>query len=406
MNSQAVSAVLSVDRAFWFIFGASALILVLIALATIYFVIRYNKKRHPVPADFDHNLWAELIWTLLPTLLVLAMFYYGLDSYRSLRDIPKDAMEVKVLAKMWSWSFTYEDGRTSPQLVVPVGRPVKLTLNSQDVIHGFYAPAFRVKIDVVPGMTTYAWLMAEKPGDYEIFCTVYCGLAHAKMLSRVHAVSPQDFAQWWAKGPALSGQALLEKHGCLGCHSLDGSPGVGPTFKDLVGRHVLLVTPEGQERHAVVDQDYLKAAILGKKGGVVKGFDPVMPPYQGQINPDELQAMVDFLLGVAEEVNPETVGAKLAEERGCLGCHSTDGTVLMGPSFKGLFGHQTTVLDQGRPVKVMVDADYLKSVLADPTKRPTQGFDPVMPAFPDLTQEQVDALAAYLHSLGGHEHMH
>lgn len=400
MNTQAVNAVLSVDRAFLFIFGVSLVILLLIAAATVYFAIRYNKKRHPVPADFDHNIWAELIWIAVPTILVLAMFYYGWQSFRALRGIPAEAMEVKVVAKMWSWSFIYDDGRASPRLVVPVGRPVKLSLTSLDVIHGFYAPAFRVKIDVVPGMTTYAWLMADQPGDYEIFCTVYCGLGHARMLSKVHAVGPEEFARWREAEPTASGPALLDKYGCLGCHSLDGGESVGPTLKDILGHRVALVAPDGKESTATVDRAYLREAILGTKSGTVKGFDPVMPNFEGQISPEELQTLVDFLAGGPETASPEA-GAKLAEDQGCLGCHSTDGSPLVGPSFKGLFGHHTTVLDQGQPVRVVVDREFLKEVLDDPSKRPTQGYDPVMPPFPQLTPAEVEALAVYLESLAG-----
>ncbi|MBI4800833.1 MAG: cytochrome c oxidase subunit II [Desulfarculus sp.] len=302
MNQQAVNAVLSVDRAFLFIFGVSAAILVLITLATVYFVIRYSRQRHPVPADFDHNLLAEIIWTVIPTLLVLAMFFYGWQSFSALRGMPEGALEVKVLARQWSWSFEYAGGRRSPELYVPVGRPVRLAITSADVIHGFYVPAFRVKMDAVPGLTTQAWLRADQPGDYDIYCSVYCGLEHAKMLSRVRAVNPEDFERWLTQEPDL-----ME-------------------------------------------------------------------------------------------------GAKIAQREGCLGCHSTDGSLLVGPSFKGLFGHQTTVLDQGRPVEVRVDAEFVRQVLADPTRRPTQGFPPVMPAYPHLTPEQTAALVEYLKSLGHEEH--
>ncbi|MBI5521532.1 MAG: cytochrome c oxidase subunit II [Desulfarculus sp.] len=303
MTPQAVNAVASVDRAFLFIFGVSAAMLVLITLATIYFVIRYSRQRHPVPADFDHNLLAEIIWTVIPTLLVLAMFYYGWQSFSALRGMPEGAMEVKVLARQWSWSFTYPNGRQSPELYVPVGQPVRLAITSTDVIHGFYVPAFRVKIDAVPGMTTQAWLRADQPGDYDIYCSVYCGLEHARMLSRVRAVSPQEFERWLVQAP---------------------------------------------------DQD----------------------------------------------------GEAIARREGCLACHSTDGSILVGPSFKGLFGHQTTVLDQGRPVQVMVDAEFVRQVLADPSRRPTQGFPPVMPAYPHITPEQTAALVEYLKALGQEEHQH
>jgi cytochrome c oxidase subunit 2 len=406
MTGQAVNAVQSVDQTFLVIFGISALILVGITVAMVYFVIRYSRARHPVPADFDGNLIAEIIWTVVPTLLVLGMFYYGWESFRALRGIPAGAMEVKVTARQWSWSFAYQGGRQAPELWVPTGRPVKLTLNSTDVIHGFYAPAFRVKIDVVPGLTTYAWFQAEQPGDYDIFCSVYCGLQHAKMLSRIHAVSPEEFERWLARGQAQDqgqdGQTLLEKHGCLGCHTTDGSPSVGPTLKDIAGRQVVLAAPGGGEITRTVDEDYLRQAILGGKGGTVKGFEPLMPPYQGQIPEEELRGLLDFLLG--RQSPPPLDGAKIAEEQGCLGCHSNDGSPLVGPSFAGLFGGKSKVLDQGREVEVTVDAQFILQTLADPMKRPTKGFDPVMPAYPDLSPREKEALLDYLRSLGQGDH--
>lgn len=400
MESAPVNAVLNVDRTFLFIFGVSAVILALIAAAMLFFVFRYSRKRHPVPADFDHNLLAEVIWTAVPTLLVLAMFYYGWTSYQGLRTVPPGAMEVKVTARMWSWSFAYEGGRKSPELFVPVGRPVKLVLTSTDVIHGFYVPAFRIKMDTVPGMTTHAWFLPEQEGDYDIFCTVYCGVQHADMLSRVRVVSAEAFARWLesADEAGQGGKAVLERLGCLACHSTDGSDLVGPSFKGLAGRAVTLVVAGGKESTVVADEAYLRRAVIGDKGGTVKGFDPVMPSYQGQIDDQEMEAILEFLrTGGAPSAER---GRKVAEAEGCLGCHSSDGSQLFGPSFKGLFGGQSTVLEQGREVQVSVDEAYVLEVLTDPGKRPVKGYPPEMPAYPHLSDEERQALVAYLRSLG------
>jgi cytochrome c oxidase subunit 2 len=399
METSPVNAVLSVDRTFLFIFGVSAFILVLIAAAMLFFVIRYNRKRHPVAADFDHNLTAEIIWTALPTLLVLAMFYYGWTSYMELRNVPPGAMEVQVKARMWSWSFIYESGKKSSQLFVPAGKPVKLTLTSADVIHGFYVPAFRIKIDTVPGMTTHAWFLPEQVGDHDVFCSVYCGVQHADMHTLVRVVSPEEFARWLEAGDeAQGGKAILERLGCLACHSLDGSPLVGPSFKGLAGRSVTLVDAGGKEQTVVADEAYLRRAVLGEKSGTVKGFDPVMPSYQGQIDAQEMAAILEFLL--TGGAHSPARGLKVAEAEGCLGCHSSDGSQLFGPSFKGLFGGDSTVLDQGREVRVKVDEAYVLEVLADPKKRPVKGYPPEMPAYPNLSEEDRQALLAYLRSLG------
>lgn len=398
------NAVASVDRAFLFIFGTSALILLGIACAMVWFVWRYDRKRHPVPADFDGNLAAEIIWTAVPTALVMAMFYYGWTSYTALRTIPEGAMPVKVTARMWSWTFEYENGKKSKELVAPVGRPVALALTATDVLHGFFAPAFRIKIDTVPGMTTHAWFLAEQEGEHDVFCTVYCGLKHADMVTKIRAVSPEAFQAWLAEKPAAPGQgmALLDKHGCLGCHSTDGSVLAGPSLKDLPGRTVTLLAPDGKTRTVVSDEAYLKKALLGDKGGVVQGFEPIMPNFTGLIPEAEVEAMLRFLMGQEQAGAPTPeAGAAVAEREGCMGCHSTDGAVLVGPSFKGLFGGRTTVVQHGHEHTLTVDRDYVLDVLADPAKRPTKGFDPVMPAYPGLTPEEREAIVAYLESLGG-----
>ncbi|MBF0514670.1 MAG: cytochrome c oxidase subunit II, partial [Desulfovibrionaceae bacterium] len=284
-------AVAGVDAAFALIFAISAAILLLIVGAMIVFVVRYRRSRHPVAADIDGNFWAELIWTAVPTLLVLGMFHYGWTSYRALRDAPDGAMKIAVKARMWSWSFIYENGRVSDVLYVPAGRPVALDLTSTDVIHGFFIPAFRLKIDTVPGMTNHAWFIAERPGSHDIFCSVYCGLRHADMLSRVEAVTPEEFERWLNEKPkaaANPGKELLEKNGCLGCHTLDGSPLVGPTLKGVYGRAVTLVGKDGKETTLTADDAYLRAAITGSEAGVVKGYDPVMPSYAGTFSDAEL----------------------------------------------------------------------------------------------------------------------
>jgi cytochrome c oxidase subunit 2 len=400
MNQDIHSAVASVDATFLIIFAVSAAILILIVAAMIVFVIRYRRSRHPVAADIDGNFWAELIWTAVPTLLVLGMFHYGWSSYRALRDAPAGAMKVAVTARMWSWSFTYANGRTSDVLMVPVGRPVALDLTSRDVIHGFFIPAFRLKIDTVPGMTNHAWFIAERPGSHDIFCSVYCGVGHADMRSRVEAVTQGEFDGWLNEKPkaaANPGKALMEKNGCLGCHTLDGTPLVGPSLKDVFGRTVVLVGQDGKETTLTADENYLRQAIVGGAAGVVKGFDPVMPSYAGAFSDEELNQIIDFLKG---EPAAGLDGATVAANEGCLGCHSTDGSILVGPSFKGLFGSTTTTVENGTDTPHKVDRDYVLTVLADPDKVRTKGFDPIMPAFPNLSDEEKSALLVYLEGLG------
>lgn len=289
----------AIDPVFMLIFGISLVLLIAITVVMIYFIIRYHRSRAPLPtSQVSSNLWLEIIWSGLPTLLVLAMFYYGWAGYLSLRNVPKGAMEVTATARMWSWSFTYPNGKTSPKLYVAAGKPVVVQLVSLDVIHGFYLPAFRVKRDVVPGMKNYAWFVATKPGSYDLFCSSYCGTGHSAMITTVEALPEVEFNEWLGKekkAEGESGRELLEKHGCLGCHSLDGSVSVGPSFKGIWGRKVIVLS-NGTERSLDVDEDYLKRSIQDPKADLVKGFPPIMPP--NQLKENEVKAMVEFLKGV------------------------------------------------------------------------------------------------------------
>ena len=290
----------AVDPVFKFIIGVSIVLLLGITATMVAFVIRYRRSRAPEPtSQSSGNIWLEIVWIVLPSILVLAMFYYGWSGYLSLRNVPKGALPVTATARMWSWSFTYANGKTSPKLYVPVGKPVVVELVSKDVLHGFYIPAFRVKHDVVPGMKNHVWFVASKPGSYDLFCSVYCGVGHSAMITTVEAVPPAEFTAWLEKGEGKgdesAGKALLEKHGCLGCHSLDGTPKVGPSFKGIFGQKVTVLTG-GAERTITVDEEYLRRSIREPNADVVKGYQPIMPAVPG-LTPDEVTEMVTFIKG-------------------------------------------------------------------------------------------------------------
>ncbi len=290
----------AIDPVFMFFFGACLLLLVGITVAMVAFTVRYHRSRAPEPtSQVESNLWLELIWIVLPTLLVLAMFYYGWAGYLALRNVPRGAMEVTAMARQWSWSFAYPNGRTSSKLYVAVGKPVRVELVSLDVIHGFYLPAFRVKRDVVPGMKNYAWFVASKPGSYDLFCSSYCGTGHSAMITTVEALPEAEFTAWLQQvraGAAVDGKELLEKHGCLGCHSLDGKAGVGPTFKRLFGSRIRVLRG-GKPLTVTADEAYLTESIREPMAAVVEGFAPIMP-----VNPDlsdgDVAAIVAFIKGL------------------------------------------------------------------------------------------------------------
>jgi cytochrome c oxidase subunit 2 len=336
VNPSVVTTTEAVDAVFFFIFGISALMLVGITATIIFFVVKYNRRRNPAPQPSpNYNIPLETAWTILPTIIVLVMFWYGWSGYTTLRNVPADALPVKVVGRQWSWSFEYANGRTSDRLFVPAGRPVRLELTSADVLHNFYIPAFRVKVDAVPGMTTQLWFMPQEPGSYDAFCAEYCGVAHSAMITTVEALPADEFERWYAKvaEEVADGSALLEKHGCLGCHSLDGTPRVGPTFKGLFGRQVTVIT-DGKERTLTADADYIRHSIREPQADLVKGFPPVMP--QLPLPEEEVETIVEFLQGLAEK---ERENAKAEEkdevkekdeetaegvyEKVCATCHAT-----------------------------------------------------------------------------------
>jgi cytochrome c oxidase subunit II len=280
-----------VDAVFLYISALTIAFLVFITFLMIYFAVRYRRSRGPQAHDIHGHTVLELLWTGIPLVLFLSMFYYGWTNYRYLREVPRDAMAIKVTARQWAWSFTYPDGRQTSELFVAIGRPIRLDLKSLDVLHGFYVPAFRIKSDVVPGKENYTWFQATQLGDFDIECTVMCGVNHSYMLSKVHVIPEADFTAWYfgdsAEPPVLGqaeaaapdaarGERVFKLKGCVACHSTDGTKLVGPTWKGLFGSQVAVLT-EGKESTVTADDEYIKRSIRHPPKEVVKGFKPQMP---------------------------------------------------------------------------------------------------------------------------------
>jgi cytochrome c oxidase subunit II len=269
-----------VDSAFFFIVAVAGVLLLLVTTVMIVFLLRYNHRRRPRSEPVKDSVALEIVWTAIPMALVLVMFYFGYVDFEFIRNAPAGAMPVEVTARQWSWLFRYANGREDDVLRVPLGRPVALTMTSLDVIHSLYIPAFRIKEDCVPGLKTHLWFNADEAGTYELFCTEYCGVGHSHMRSQVIVMAAADFDAWYGSaeeaGAQASGLKVLKSKGCLGCHSTDGSPKVGPTFKGLIGRRQTVVRA-GASRTLTVDAGYVRRYVLDPNVDVIKGFAPIMP---------------------------------------------------------------------------------------------------------------------------------
>lgn len=196
MSSGASNFVNTTDATFFFIVAVSVFFLLVITFCMVYFVIRYNKKRHPKARNIHGNIPLEITWTLIPTILVMIMFWMGWKGYKELADAPSDALNINVTAQMWRWTFQYPNGVITDTLCVPLNKPVKVLLHSRDVNHSFFVPAFRLKKDVIPNRNNSAWFQAEKVGTFDLFCAEYCGLNHSHMLSKVIVMEQNNFNVW------------------------------------------------------------------------------------------------------------------------------------------------------------------------------------------------------------------
>lgn len=291
-----------VNTLYYFLIVASTISCILLIGGMIYFAVKYRRRSAgDKVGTLTHSGLLEFTWSFIPFLIFIFVFAWGWYIYDEMRHPPKDAFEVHVVAKQWSWEFKYKSGRTTGDLVIPVNTPVKLIMSSVDVLHSFFVPAFRVKQDVVPGMYTQLWFNADYEGEYQIFCTEFCGTRHSEMLAKVKVMSKEGFEQWLStdayKGLSMVdiGKKLYQEKGCVGCHTLNGTPSVGPTYKGLFGSVRKL--DNGQDVN--VDENYVRESILSPSAKVAAGFKAgVMPTFQGSFDDKEISAIIEFLKSV------------------------------------------------------------------------------------------------------------
>ena len=299
----ASTAAPQVDALFWFLMATSAFFAVLIAALVITFAVRFRRRSEDeVPAPNHGSLLLEIGWTIVPLGLAMVMFLWGAVVYFDLSTPPPDSEEIYAVGKQWMWKFQHPNGRREiNELHVPVGRPIKVLVSSEDVIHSFYVPAFRVKMDAVPGRYQYAWFEATKPGRYHLFCAEFCGTEHSRMVGSVIVMEPADYQAWLAAAPApgagqtqvssaASGEALFTELGCHTCHKPDGS-GLGPHLAGVLGTERSL--KDGGT--VMADEGYFRESILNPQAKLVEGYLPVMPTFQGRVNEEQILQLLAYV---------------------------------------------------------------------------------------------------------------
>jgi cytochrome c oxidase subunit 2 len=290
----------SVDWLFNFILAISVFFFVLIVVLMVIFVLKYRHREGQLAeASPSHNTALEVTWTVIPVILVVVIFFFGFKGFLDMATPPANAYEILVEGQKWNWAFTYPNGYVDENLHVPVDRPIQLVMSSADVIHSLYVPAFRIKMDVVPGRYSKAWFEATQPGEYDLFCTEYCGTSHSDMLAHVIVHPPGEFETWLEQAsnfletmsPVDAGRKLFQVRGCMQCHSMDGSAKTGPTLQGVFGR----VEQMADGTSLTVDENYIRESILEPNARIVAGYEPVMPTYQGRLKDDEIMAIIEYL---------------------------------------------------------------------------------------------------------------
>ena len=419
-------------------------ITVFMAVAVIRFRHRQGARAHYQPESRKLEGWL----IILTSLGIIGMLAPGLVVYNDFVQVPHDASQLEVVAQQWQWSFRFpgQDGKLgrsdvkwvepgnalgldrkdpagqddvlvmSNEVRLPIDRPVQVLLRSKDVLHDFYVPQMRAKMDMVPGMVSHFWFTPTRLGKFEILCAEFCGLGHYNMRGHLIVEEQGAFDQWLAGQPTFAqtlariaapsqdsllekGRQLVDSHGCRACHSQDGSASLGPGWKDLYGRTELLVDGSRVQ----VDEAYLKESILEPQARLAQGYPPVMVAYT--FTQDELAAVVAFIkslsaVGQKEQApagTPDelvTQGQRLAESLGCLACHSVDGSQGVGPSWQGLYGKTQTLADGSR---IKADEGYLRESVLRPGAAIVKGYAAVMPTFTPNDKE-LDALIAFIKS--------
>ena len=431
-----------IDTALIITFWICGVAFVLIGGFMVYAIWKYRYREGQTAAYEPENTKLEWILTIATTIGVVGMLAPGLAVWDDYVNVPEEAAEVEIVGQQWAWSYRLPgaDGQLGTvdsrriafdnpfgiiaedtygqddiliargALHLPIDEPVKALLRSKDVLHDFWVPQFRAKMDIVPGMITYMWFTPTRAGTYEVLCAELCGVGHHTMRGTVVVDERADYERWLdsqrtyadilagveASTPAdpqvALGQQLVQSNGCQACHSLDGSALIGPTWQGLWGRTETLDT--GVE--VVVDADYVRSSITSPNDQLVATFAPVMIAYE--FTDEELDAIIAYLresTSVPEEASLVETGEQIAQAQGCFACHSLDGSIGIGPTWQGLWG-RTETLEDGS--EVVVDEAYIRESILTPAAKIVDGFAPLMIPYP-LDDDQLAALTAYAQTL-------
>ena len=297
-----------VDSLFYFMLAVCGSVTALIFILLAYFSVRYRRtKGNLVAKSYKMPKWVEITWMVVPFLIFLGMFYWGAKLYFSVLRPPDKALEINVIAKQWMWKFQHAGGqRELNELHVPVNQPIKITLASQDVIHSFFVPAFRLHFDVVPGRYRTTWFQPTKIGTFQLECSQYCGTNHSRMLGKIIVMSQADYENWLKLGAdnsiASRGQNLFRQTGCNACHTGD-SGARAPMLENIYGQTVNLENGENIK----IDDNYIRNSILNPQSQIVAGYKPIMPTFQGQFDEEQLLELVAYIKSLSagrEQIPP------------------------------------------------------------------------------------------------------
>jgi cytochrome c oxidase subunit 2 len=291
-----------VDALYFFLLAISVFFSLLIAGLIVFYAVKYRRRAaDSVGSEIKGGLVLELTWTIVPLLITMVIFVWGASVFFAMARPPDETINIYVVGKQWMWKFQHLDGqREINELHVPVGRPVKLIMTSEDVIHDVFVPAFRIKADVVPGRYTHLWFQSTKPGRYRLFCAEYCGTKHSGMIGQVVVMDPSEYQTWLSGGAsegslASAGAKLFQDLACNTCHRPDAQ-GRGPVLEGLFGKTVTLQNGETLS----VDEAYVRESILQPAAKIASGFQPIMPTFQGLVTEEQLLELIEYVKSLHE----------------------------------------------------------------------------------------------------------